>query len=164
VASRTVGAALLVLGLALSSCSDERSNEATRPSSTGGASMPSPRSTTNPTSGWHLDVSFPTDESQVSQPFTVCYAVTGPSRSADVVLFVSLEDPPAEGPDAQPKRYPAKVGRGTIRVPVDKLSTGRHDVRVTFRVDGEKQGDVVLDNLRIAGDRTPVDPQPCGRK
>jgi hypothetical protein len=106
-------------------------------------------------------VSAPRDDAQVTQPFTVCYAVTGTSRSSEVVLVVTLEDPPGEGPDARPRRFPAQVGRGSIVVPVDKLSTGRHDVRIAVTVDGEPQGAVVLDNLVIAGDRTPADPLQC---
>ena len=74
--------------------------------------------------------------------------------------MVTLENPPGEGPDASPRRYPAQVGRGSV-VPVDKLSTGKHDVRIAMLVDGEPQGDVLLDNLRIAGERTPEDPLSC---
>ena len=106
-------------------------------------------------------MSAPRGDTQVTQPFTVCYGVTGASRSSDVVLVVTLEDPPGEGPDARPRRYPAQVGRGSIVVPVGKLSTGKHDVRIAMLVDGKPQGDVVLDNLRIAGDRTPADPPSC---
>jgi hypothetical protein len=87
--------------------------------------------------------------------------VTGTSRSAEVVLVVTLENPPGEGPDASPQRFPAQVGRGNFVVPVGNLSTGKHDVRIAMLVDGKPQGAVVLDNLRIAGDRTPADPQLC---
>ena len=124
--------------------------------------MGTPESTTNTSSGWRLEVSAPRGDSQVTQPFTVCYSVTGPSRSSDVVLVVTLEDPPGGGPDARPRRFPAQVGKGSIIVPVDNLSTGKHDVRITMMVDGKRQGDVVLDNLRIAGDRTPAEPLSCG--
>lgn len=151
------------MGCLLAACSGDASIDADTPRpplSPSGTTSP-PESTENPSSGWRLEISRPRDDSQVTQPFTVCYGVTGASRSSEVVLVVTLEDPPGEGPDARPKRFPAQVGKGSIVVPVDKLSTGRHDVRVAMTVDGKPQGDVVLDNLRIAGDRTPVDPPSC---
>lgn len=158
-----IGALLLVTSFLLSACSGDKVSDAETPKPTARPSETTspPESTTNASSGWRLEVSAPRDDSQVTQPFTICYGVTGASRSSEVVLVVTLEDPPGEGPDARPKRFPAQVGRGSIIVPVDKLSTGRHDVRITMTVDGEQQGDVVLDNLRIAGDRTPADPPQC---
>jgi len=164
VMSQRLVALLLVAGCLLVSCSgDETPSPARSSGTTSNAAVTTgtPASTTNTSSGWRLEVSAPRADTQVTQPFTVCYGVTGASRSSDVVLVVTLEDPPGEGPDAIPRRYPAQVGRGSIVVPVDKLSTGRHDVRIAMLVDGEPQGDVVLDNLRIAGDRTPADPHSC---
>ena len=161
--SLRIGALLLATGCLLVSCSGDEAPSPRGSGTTSNAAVTTgtPEATTNPSSGWRLEVSAPPGDSQVTQPFTVCYGVTGTSRSAEVVLVVTLENPPGEGPDARPQRFPAQVGRGSIVVPVDKLSTGKHDVRITMTVDGEPQGDIVLDNLRIAGDRTAADPPSC---
>jgi hypothetical protein len=159
-----MGALLLAAGCLLVSCSGEETpsqSASSRTTSSPAVMTGTPESTTNASSGWQLEVTAPRGDSQVVQPFTVCYGVTGTSRSAEVVLVVTLEDPPGEGPDARPRRFPARVGRGSIVVPVGNLSTGKHDVRIAMLVDGKPQGDVVLDNLRIAGDRTPADPKSC---
>lgn len=103
---------------------------------------------------WHLVVRSPRPQSQVSSPFDLEYEVTGPSRSADLVLEVRLEDPPGEGPDAAPRRYAIEAGRGTVAVEVGKLSTGRHDLRVRLLVSGIEASVVVVEDLRISGDRS----------
>jgi hypothetical protein len=158
-----IGALLLVTGCLVVSCSGDAPTPkaASHSPTTQATSTGTAESTTNTSSGWQLDVFAPVDDAMVTQPFTVCYGVTGASRSSGVVLVVSLEDPPGDGPEAQPQRFPAQVGRGSIKVPVDLTSTGRHDVRITMVVDGKPQGNVVLDNVRIAGDRTPSDQAAC---
>src|SRR6186997_2954569 len=102
-----MGALLLATACLLVSCSGDETPTQSRSSGTtsnAAVTTGTPEGTTNTSSGWRLEVSAPRGDSQVTQPFTVCYGVTGTSRSAEVVLVVTLESPPGEGPDARPRR------------------------------------------------------------
>jgi hypothetical protein len=67
----------------------------------------------------------------------LCYEVTGSVREATVAFDVTFLQPGATS-GTGPFRAEAAVGRGSARVPVTGVPSGRYDVRVQLVLDGER--------------------------
>jgi hypothetical protein len=85
-------------------------------------------------------ISKPAPGSTVGAVAVLCYEVTGSVREATVAFDLTILAPIGIGPF----RAEAAVGRGTARVAIGPVPSGRYDIRVQLVVDGARVDGAVV--------------------
>ncbi len=106
--------------------------------------------------GWRMVITQPAPGSTIGSVAVLCYEVTGSSREAVVGFEVTFFQP-GSTTSAGTFRADAAVGRGTARVTVTGVPSGRYDVRIQLVLNGSPlEGAAVTTTVNVVAGGTQI--------